>query len=185
MTARILNLLLLVIELLALKRSLPGRGWKIFAFYTQLSNLAAAVSAFFCLLFGPTAAVVLLRYLSTCMLTMTVFVTVCVLIPMGGDPKKLLFSGSGLLVHLLCPILSGTSYFFAEPHPQSAAVIAVPVLLTLAYGLLMLRLNAHGRLKGPYPFFQVKDQPPRATVCWMAALTAAISIISYGIWIAG
>ena len=39
---------------------------------------------------GQPYFVTMLRYLNTCMLVMTFLVTTCVLIPMGGDPKKLL-----------------------------------------------------------------------------------------------
>ena len=85
-------------------------------FYTQLSNLVTAVSALLLLLFGQPYAVTVLRYLSTCMLVMNFFVTTCVLIPMGGDPKKLLWSGNGLYQHVLCPVISTASYILAENH---------------------------------------------------------------------
>ncbi len=40
------------------------------------------------------------RYLSVSMLLMTVFVTVCILVPVTKKVKELMFSGSGLFHHL-------------------------------------------------------------------------------------
>ena len=183
--ALILNLIVLALEARGLALSIPGRRWKIFAFYTQLSNLTAVISSLLLVMFGMVPTVIVLRYLSSCMLVMTVLVTVCVLIPLGGDPKLLLFSGSGLYVHLLCPTVSVGSYLFAEKHPQSAAAILLPTMLTLSYGLTMLWLNARGRFDGPYPFFRVKNQTVRATIRWMGILTATIALVSSTVWFLG
>ena len=85
--ARILCIIVLLLEVRGLSLSIANRKWKILIFYTQLSNLAAAVSALLLVLLGEPAWVTALRYLSTCMLIMTFLVTACVLVPMGGDPK--------------------------------------------------------------------------------------------------
>ena len=147
MIARILCLLLLLLELRGLSLSFPGRKWKSLVFYTQLSNLITAFSALLLVALGQPAWITALRYLSTCMLVMTFFVTTCVLIPMGGDPKKLLWSGNGLYHHVLCPILSTISYVFAERH---SGMIWLPVIVTLVYGLVMLYLNGIRKVDGPY-----------------------------------
>ena len=106
---KIICLLILVLEAIGLSISIRERGWKIFAFYTQLSNIIAAVSALLVIILGETDFTVLLRYLSSCMLLMTFIVTTCVLVPMGGDAKQLLFSANGLYHHLLVPIISVAS----------------------------------------------------------------------------
>ena len=94
MLPRIMCLIIVILEARGLFLSIGDRRWKVFAFYTQLSNIATAVSAVLVLAFGEVPFTFLLRYLSSCMLVMTFFVTTCVLIPMGGDPKLLLFSGN-------------------------------------------------------------------------------------------
>ena len=179
MTARILCLILLLLEIRGLYVSkIRDLRWKVLVFYTQLSNLTATVSALLLVMLGQPVWVTVLRYLSTCMLLMTFFVTTCVLIPMGGDPKKLLWSGNGLYHHVLCPVLSSISYIFAEHHSD---MISLPVLATLAYGLLMLYLNGIRKVDGPYPFFRVHHQSVAATVLWMLALTAVMTGISAGV----
>ena len=111
------------------------------------------------------------------MLAMTFFVTVCILVPMSGKAKELLFSGSGLFHHLLVPILSVISYLFAEDR-VSMAWIWLPMTVTLIYGLTMLYLNAKERVDGPYPFFRVKKLGLAKTVLWTLVLIAAVSIFS-------
>jgi hypothetical protein len=165
--ARILCIIVLLLEVRGLSLSIANRKWKILIFYTQLSNLAAAVSSLLLVLLGEPAWVTALRYLSTCMLIMTFLVTACVLVPMGGDPKTLLWSGSGLYHHVLCPIISSASYIFAERH---SGMIWLPVLVTLVYGLVMLYLNGIGKVDGPYPFFQVWTMPVWMSVLWFAVL---------------
>lgn len=185
MPARIMCLIIVLLEARGLYLSIGDRCWKVFAFYTQLSNIATAISAALVLAFGETALTVLLRYLSSCMLVMTFFVTTCILIPMGGDPKLLLFSGNGLYHHLIIPIVSVGSYLLIESHVQSPTAILVPTVFTLLYGMVMLWLNYKDIFDGPYPFFRVKYQTAGATVLWMTALTGAIGLISLAVFLLG
>ena len=177
--ARILCLVILLLEARGLSLSVSDRRWRVLVFYTQLSNLITTVSAMLLVVLGQPPWVTTLRYLSTCMLVMTFFVTTCVLIPMGGDPKKLLWSGNGLYHHVLCPILSTISYTFVERHSD---IIWLPVIITLIYGLIMLYLNGIRKVDGPYPFFRVHNQTALATVLWMVVLMAAMAGISAGVW---
>ncbi|MBR3236906.1 MAG: hypothetical protein IKF99_00555 [Oscillospiraceae bacterium] len=112
------------------------------------------------------------------MLVMTFLVTTCVLIPMGGDAKTLLWSGNGIYHHVLCPVISTASYVLFEQH---SGMIWLPVIVTLLYGLIMLYLNGIRKVDGPYPFFRVHNQSVLATVLWMIVLTAVITAISAGV----
>lgn len=176
--ARLTCGLILLLEIRGLSLSLPGRKWRALVFYTQLSNLITALSALLLLIFGELPWITVLRYLSTCMLVMTFFVTTCVLIPMGGDPKKLLWSGNGLYHHVLCPVISTLSYILFEKH---SGMIWLPVGLTLVYGLVMLWLNGTGKADGPYRFFRVHQQSAAKTVLWMVVLMIAMTAISAGV----
>ena len=177
MIARCTCLIILLLEIRGLSISLPRRKWMALAFYTQLSNIITAASAFLLVLLGQPSLVTVVRYLSTCMLVMTFLVTTCVLIPMGGDPHKLLWSGNGLFHHVLCPVISTVSYLLFE-KAAGRRWIWLPVVVTLAYGLVMLYLNAKGIFDGPYPFFRVRNQSVQATVLWMVILTIVITVIS-------
>ncbi len=178
--AVILCIVIILLEITSLLIRIKDLNWGVLAYYTVLSNMLTLIS---CALALAAGGAPLLRYLSTCMMTMTFLVTTCVLIPLGGQPKELLFSGTGLYHHLLCPILNFVSYVFFEPH---SGLWAVPVIVTFAYGMLMLWLNHKGIVDGPYPFFRVRTQKASSTVIWMAALICLITVISLAVmWAAG
>ena len=178
------NLLVIALEAVGLYISASAKKWRILAFYTQLSNLCALLSSAVFLCAQGSAAATALRYLSSCMLTMTFLITTLVLVPMGGGAKRLLLSGNGPYHHVLCPILSVASYLAWEPRIADPRLIALPGFLTLAYGGVMLYLNAARIYDGPYPFFRVYNQSRAATALWMAALLALISGIGYALYVA-
>ncbi|MBQ8987101.1 MAG: hypothetical protein IJ100_07690 [Lachnospiraceae bacterium] len=173
--SKIACLLVIILELLGFRISIADRKWKIFAYYTQISNLSTLASS---LIFLFTDSAPWLRYTSACMLTMTFIVTACILAPFGGGYRNLLLSGNGLYHHTLCPVLSVISYLFWEPH---SSAWGIPVAITFLYGITMLFMNWRGRFDGPYPFFRVRNQTPLATLLWMTALTAMITLISLAI----
>lgn len=63
------NLIGILLELLRLRISIGKQKWTIFANYTQILNLITMCSSIAFLLFGE--AVVHIRYLRACMLTIT------------------------------------------------------------------------------------------------------------------
>ena len=176
--ARLLCIVVIALELRGLWIAGSERGWlALLAFYTQISNMLATIASVLLVVLGQPGWITALRYTSVCMLVMTAAVTVLVLVPMGGDPHKLLWSGNGIYHHVLCPALSSISYVFFEQHAP-AATLALPVVVTLAYGLVMLWLNARRVVDGPYPFFRVHNQSKLATVLWVLVLLVAVSVIS-------
>jgi hypothetical protein len=174
----IINVVVIFLEISGLRISISERHFKIFAYYTQISNIITLISSCALLVNQSSAVSVMLRYLSTCMLTMTFLITLFVLVPMGGGFKKLMLSGNGLYHHTLCPVLSVTSYIMWENH---SSVWLLPTVLTFLYGITMLIMNAKGRFDGPYPFFRVRNQSKLATIIWMMVLTGIIAGISIGI----
>jgi hypothetical protein len=170
--SKIACLLVIILELLGFRISIADRKWKIFAYYTQISNLITLASS---LIFLFTDSAPWLRYTSACMLTMTFIVTACILAPFGGGFRNLLLSGNGLYHHTLCPVLSVISYLFWEPH---SSAWGIPVAITFLYGITMLFMNWRGRFDGPYPFFRVNHQSVTATIVWIIILFAVISVIS-------
>ena len=176
--AYICNAALIVLEFVGLSRKPGGFDWRMFAFYTQISNAMALVSSVLFLLARDLPVTTHLRYLATCMMLMTAFVTVCVLIPMGAGVKNMLFSGNVLYHHTLCPLICAVSYIFWEPH---SPLWLLPTLVTLGYGIGMMILNAAGKVDGPYPFFRVRSQSRKATVLWTLALFGVIAGISGGV----
>ena len=91
--AKTANILIIILELLGFRVSIGDRKWKIFAYYTQISNLITLVSSVVYVITGGAAC---LRYTSACMLTMTFVVTLFILVPFGS------YAVSGAVGDLLC-----------------------------------------------------------------------------------
>ena len=173
----ILNSLLILLEILGLTKI--GRfEWKMFAYYTQLSNFLALISAVVFLATQGAPAAAYVRYTATCMMVMTSLSTFAILVPLGGGIKPLMLTGFGLYVHTLCPIVCAVSYIFFEPH---VSVWWLPMGISVFYGVLMMVLNGVGKADGPYPFFRVKKQSAGATALWILVLAVLVGGISYGI----
>lgn len=153
-------------------------------FYTQLSNLAAILSAVCALLFPGQEWTAVFRYLAVCMLIMTCLVTVFVLVPTIRDTQLLLWSRSGFFLHLVCPLLNVLSWFFLEPHVP-AGYVFLPPLVTLVYGIIMLYLNYRRIYDGPYPFLRVHNQSVTATVLWIIVLLVIMGSISSLVFLLG
>ncbi len=177
MPSIILNIIIIILEIRALTLCFPERKLKMLIFYTQISNMITTVSSVMLLIAGQQDFVTPVRYLGTCMMVMTFFVTVCVLVPMGGDPKMLLWSKSGLILHILCPALTTVSFLFFEKQ-VGWEMLLLPVGVTLAYGLIMIILNAARLVEGPYPFFWVYKQTVSKTILWILALLGVITGLS-------
>ena len=145
-------------------------------YYTQLSNVAALISAVLLLCFGTAEWIAVFRYLSVCLLIMTCLVTVFVLQPLLHDSYLLLWSRTGFFLHLVCPFLNTLSYVFLETHAKGS--VFLPPAATLLYGVIMLYMNYIEKVDGPYPFLRIRHQTKTATVIWIIVLLAAMGAIS-------
>ncbi|MCR5508167.1 MAG: hypothetical protein K6F34_05720 [Lachnospiraceae bacterium] len=176
--ARVLNLIIVIMEVIGFSKSLKRRSLKDhLIYYTQISNLFTFVSSLLIILLGQKEFIEIFRYISVCMLMMTVFVTVCILVPITKKPKELLFSGSGLFHHLLIPIVSILSYLLFERRVD-LIYAWIPVTVTLIYGIVMILLNYRKKIDGPYPFFRIREMGTKLTVIRMVCLMVVTGIIS-------
>lgn len=173
--ARVLNMIIVFLEIAGFSISIKRRGIRgNLIYYTQISNFITLISSLLLVIFGQKKVIEVMRYISVSMLIMTFFVTACILVPMSRKPKELLFSGSGLFHHLIVPIVSTLSYVLVEKRADFFWVW-MPGVVTLIYGIIMLHMNYTDRVKGPYPFFMIKNNGVPATVLWMLALLIAVS----------
>ncbi|MCR5157262.1 MAG: hypothetical protein K6C96_11335 [Butyrivibrio sp.] len=176
--ARVLNLVIIILEIIAFSKSIRWHGIKKnFIFYTQISNLITLISSVLYVCLGGRGFIPVLRFIGVCMLIMTFLVTACILVPMSGKAKELLFSGSGLYHHLVIPVFSTVTYVFFEKR-AGYNLVWLPAAITLFYGLLMLYLNYIQRIDGPYPFFQVRRMGAAKTTVWMVCLMAVMLTIA-------
>lgn len=172
------NILVVVLTLAGFWRAVPESGWQTVVYYTHLSNAVALVSSTALVLHlarrrGVAAWVCSLRYVATCMLTLTFLVSLFVLVPLGSSFVEMFFQGSGLFHHLLAPAVSLLSYVVLEDQTPLRRAWVLVVTVTLAYGLTFLLLNVWNLYLGPYPFLEVHQQSLAATVIWFVVLISS------------
>lgn len=187
-----LNILIVVFELIALVLSLIDQGLDSFQFYTQDSNyLAMAASLCFCI-YGAKQLrtkdempgwVHTFRYVTVSCLMVTFFVVILVLMPMMGENTLyMLYGGSMLYQHTLCPILAAISFFVFEVEGQlSKRKILKALVPTLVYALAAIILNLCRVMEGPYPFLMVYAQPWYASVLWCVVILGIAGLLAAGV----
>ncbi len=181
-----LLILILILETIGFCLSMSMTRWKIFIYYTELSNLLTALSVVALLINYKKNKIshltVLARYISSCMLLLTALVTIFVLVPTGEQSVgQLLLSPLevGFYHHLTCPILSIFSYIALEPHIKPKKQILAPFFITTLYGMILLLLNIFHVLNGPYPFLRVYNQTVSASVIWFVSVLTGTLALSW------
>lgn len=175
------NVLILIFEILGFSM---GVSPEMFIYYTNLSNLAAAIACLAVLLamsgrFGEKMekAAYRLKYTAVCMTTVTFAVVVCILVPMQG--VQMLYRGNFLSFHLLCPVMMLLSFLFFDPIGPEREKGFTGMLPTLLYAAAAIVCNCLGVLDGPYPFLKVREQPVYMSVLWCAVILGIAWLIAY------
>ena len=116
------NLLIAGMELGALLLCFIFEWPRTFKYYTTISNVFAGIFCFllalYQIIYYKTSKeipyfIIIFKYISACMLSVTFLVVLFVLIPASGDVNemiRLLFSPKLLFHHTLCPILCIISF---------------------------------------------------------------------------
>ena len=112
------------------------RGLKAFRFFTVLSNALCAMSALL-MIVAPSPAALLLKYLGTASVTVTLMTVIFFLGPTQGGYGKLL-SGGNLYLHLIGPLLAIISFCFFEKRELSFRAALLGMVPVLAYGAVYL-----------------------------------------------
>ena len=164
-----------------------GSGWLQFQYYTQDSNyFAMIVSILFLVVACRTGRkaplprwLVLLRYIATCLLSVTFLVIVFILCPPYGweGYRIALLTDAQVFQHLICPVLSFLSLILFEDTPKQKGASLLSLIPTVIYAVVAVSLNAAKVWHGPYPFFYVYEQP------WWQSLLFAL-IIPAGAYLA-
>lgn len=186
-----INLAIVFMELYACYMSFLMHGGLMFQYYTEDSNifamLASACMSVYIIqsLRNESGAVPmwirLIKYMSTCCLTVTLLVVIFVLIPTMKQfsPMDLLFSGSMLFQHTLCPILAIVSFLLLEHEPPLTKRHALYALIpTIIYAVVSVILNILRVMEGPYPFLYVYKQPVYMSVIWFIAIVGGAYLLA-------
>ena len=156
-------------------------------FFTALSNLfcaAASLAVAAARLCGTVPnAVLVLKYVGTSAVAVTLLTVMLFLGPFVYDYKKLL-TGPDLWLHLICPVLAVVSLLAWDRPAAPFGVVLLGVLPVFLYGAFYL---CHVILMPPekrWEDFYGFNRNGRWYVSY-AAMTAAAFLISAILWIAG
>ena len=160
-----LNLFVLCAEPIALPLSWEMGQAQIFTYYTEDSNIFAAVVCAMvavCQLWGIFTGGELPRWL-----------------------KRLKFMATSCMLyhHLLNPMAALLSYLLLEREPHlPRSDVRWALLPTLAYAAVILPLNILRVIVGPYPFFEVYHQPVYVSVLWAVGLLGVNYLYAWLLW---
>lgn len=189
-----LNLFVLCAEPIALPLSWEMGQAQIFTYYTEDSNIFAAVVCamvavcqLWCIFTGGELPRWLkrLKFMATSCLLLTFLTVVFVLAPMNGEGGlyMLLCTSSMLYHHLLNPMAALLSYLLLEREPHlPRSDVRWALLPTLAYAAVILPLNILRVIVGPYPFFEVYHQPVYVSVLWAVGLLGVNYLYAWLLW---
>ena len=185
----VVNLILVIIEIIALIHDIYAFGSKLFEWYTIDSNVLQLVISGLIIYYllrkkAIPGYVTILHFISAVGLTVTFLIAAFVLAPEGGV-RYYFIENVAPINHLIAPALSVISLLFLERTEKSKwTIVLYPAAATLAYGLICLVLNAMSILDGPYFFLQVGKQPAGVIVMWfviIGILCLGLSVLYYKI----
>ena len=142
MLSVIFNAVMAVIAFAAVKAHTKKAPLRIvLRYFTSLSNVfcgLTAVAVAVCRLCGVLPrAVLILKYMGTVSVTVTLLTVIFFLGPTMKDYKKLL-TGPDLFLHLICPVLALVSYFAWDKPSASWPVVFLGMLPMVLYAAMYL-----------------------------------------------
>ena len=180
--------LIVILEVVAMVMAYNELKFSMFRYYTEDSNLLLLITTALWLFFEgrylrdgvaiPDWARVA-KYAATCTTTVTLMVVLTVLAPMEHDYAGLLFSGSMLFVHTLCPLLALVSFLLFEGEPKLHRTdVVIALIPTVLYALVAIILNVVNVWHGPYPFLLVHEQPDWLSFLWCATILGGAWVLA-------
>ncbi len=115
----------------------------VFRYFTTLSNVFCAVAALVLVTVGDPVPfwALLLKYIATVTVTVTLLTVCCFLLPVSHDGKGM-YGGAELFLHLICPLLAIVSFLAFEKPSAGASmpawIIPIGVVPVILYGFLYL-----------------------------------------------
>jgi hypothetical protein len=179
----IINLILIILEIVGFILVINEIGIKTLEYYTEDSNFLLLLSSalfliYLCLDREFPSWLKTLRYISVVSTTLTLIIVLTVLswTTDFGLPY-LLFEGSMLYHHTLCPVIALISFIFVERYENLN--VSYGLIFTLIYGIIMIILNILKTVEGPYPFLLVYKQPVSHSIIWTIIIFAITYLIAW------
>lgn len=183
-----LNILIILLELIGLFITLITAHKIEIKYYTECSNIMMLITSIILTYYLLKKKTIpkwlnILTHMSVLGLTVTFLVVILVLSPMYNfNYRLLLFSGSMLYFHTLCPIISILTYLFSSKIHINKKDIKYTMIFTILYSIIILLLNIFRILEGPYPFLMVYKQPIYMSIIWIILLEGGAYFLSMALY---
>ena len=193
--ALIVNIILVVAEIIGFILVATENGISSLKYYTPDSNIFVLVAAMLYVIYYFRSEkaqndeipyyVGLLKYIASCVVTVTFIVVLTVLAPsrvsQGQDAViHVIVGGSNLFHHVLCPILCVISYIFIDNNISiNIKENILATIPTFLYGTITLILNIARVMEGPYIFLYVYEQSVFMSVFWFIAIVGGGFLIAF------
>ena len=180
----ILNLLIVIFEIIGFILVFNELGISAMEYYTEDSNLLLLISSSIFLIYLLNNKKLpswfkSLRYAAIVSTTLTLIIVLTVLSwTTNLGVYHLLFKGSMLYHHTLCPILAILSFVLIEKYERLNVIYGL--CFTIIYAIILIFLNIIKIVEGPYPFLLIYNQPVIHSIIWIIlilAITYAIALI--------
>ena len=174
------------LQIYALVIAFTTRGFSPLQYYTIDSNILGCISSLILvgalLIKGKTPSWVhKLRYYATSCLAVTMVVVLVIIIPGAGfrTIPELLFQGTNLWMHTVCPLLSIISFLILEKESKLDVNQSIYALVpTFVYGIVTFILNIIRVIRGPYSFMFIYEQSIWMTFLWMMIIGGIAYILA-------
>lgn len=178
----IVNSLIIILEVIGFILVFNELGINSLQYYTEDSNLLLLISSIILVYYLSKNKELpswfkSFRHIAVVSTTLTLIVVLTVLswtTDMGL--YHLLFGGSMLYHHTLCPILAILSFIFVEKYDEIKVIKGL--YFTIVYAIIMIILNVLKIVEGPYPFLRVYEQPILHSIIWTILILAITYVIA-------
>lgn len=180
----IINSLIVILEIIGFILVFNELGITSLEYYTEDSNLLLLMSSIIFLIYilknkELPAWFESFRFVAVVSTTLTLIIVLTVLSwTTDLGLYHLLFNGSMLYHHTLCPLLAILSFALFENYNTLKAIKGL--YFTIIYAAILIVLNILKIVEGPYPFLLVYKQPIFHSILWtviILAITCAIALI--------
>ena len=178
----IINLAIVILEIIGFTLVFNELGITSLEYYTEESNLLLLISSIIFIIYlyknnELPSWFKSFRYIAIVSTTLTLIIVLTVLSwTTDFGLHHLLFNGSMLYHHTLCPILAILSFVFVEKYENLNTIHGL--YFTIIYAIIMIILNVLKVVEGPYPFLRIYEQPIIHSIIWTVIIFAITYLIA-------
>ena len=191
--AIVVNIAVMALEVWVMVSDFRVLGWKIFSYYTELSNLLAFVACGLGAAYSVIALmkkdyiipefVKIIKFVAASLLTVIFFVVLFVLTPhevANGASLFSLVSGTMLFSHIVIPLLVVADFVFLAPAERlEFPVTFIPLIASVLYAVVIFLLCGLHVIDAPYFFLDIRNNPTYLSILYIVGITAFIYLVSF------